>query len=261
MSKNSGRSVMRRQVRREVADVEAPHDGPLDLGPALAAHLVEVGVVPEVVDGAREAAVAVEQRRRLRDRAPAVQLVLGVEREVHADVLAPVASGRLACPRRRHHQRGARGHAVAEGVVDADVAGVAGPEVVAADDDEAGVGPVAEAFGEGGHAPDDATSAAGRYPPAGTPKAEQAPHSPSCAARAAATAARKLVGVGDVRRDAQHVRRSPAGQLEVHEQPVAGPVDVGEQAPVLVPCLDVALQADRRALGRSCFVNADAASP
>ena len=101
-----------REVRREVADVEAPHDGPLDLGPALAAHLVEVGVVPEVVDGAGEAAVAVEQRRRVGERAPAVQLVLGVEREVHADVLAAVAGGRLAGPRRRHHQRGARGRAV-----------------------------------------------------------------------------------------------------------------------------------------------------
>ena len=73
-------------------------DGPLDLGPALPADLVEVGVVPDVVDRAGEAAVAVEQRRRVGDRTPAVALVLGVEREVHADVLAPVARRRPRGP-------------------------------------------------------------------------------------------------------------------------------------------------------------------
>ena len=49
------------EMTREVADVEAPDDGPFDLGPALPTHLVEVGVVPDVLDGAREAAVAVEE--------------------------------------------------------------------------------------------------------------------------------------------------------------------------------------------------------
>src|SRR5205807_5845933 len=56
----------------EVTDIEAPVDGPLDLGPQLPAHLIEVGVVPDVLDGARETAVAVEQRWSLRDRPPAV---------------------------------------------------------------------------------------------------------------------------------------------------------------------------------------------
>ena len=116
-----GPQLHRPEVRGEVGDVEAPQDGPLDLGPALAAHLVEVGVLPEVVDGAREAAVAVEQRRRVGDRSPAVQLVLGVEREVHADVLAPVLRRRLAGPRGRHHERRARGDAVAQRVVHPDV--------------------------------------------------------------------------------------------------------------------------------------------
>ena len=67
-----------RQVGGEVAHVEAPDDGPLDLGAALAPQLVEVGVVPQVFDGSWEPAVAVEQRRCLRHRPPAVQLVLGV---------------------------------------------------------------------------------------------------------------------------------------------------------------------------------------
>jgi hypothetical protein len=44
-----------------MADVEAPEDRPLDLGPALPADLVEVGVVPDVFHGLREPAVAAEQ--------------------------------------------------------------------------------------------------------------------------------------------------------------------------------------------------------
>ncbi len=100
----------------EVAHVEAPEDGPLHLGPELAAHLVEVGVVPQVRDGAGEPAVAVEQGGGVGDRAPAVALPLGVEREVHADVLAPVAGRRVAGPRARDHQPGARAGAVAQGL-------------------------------------------------------------------------------------------------------------------------------------------------
>ena len=131
-------------MRVEVADVEAPVDRPLDLGPALAPHLVEVGVVPHVVDRAREAAVAVEEGRRMRDRAPAVEVVLRVQREVHADVLAPIARRRLAGPRARHHQRRARRRPVAQRLVDAHVGGVAGAEVVAVQDDQARVGVVPE---------------------------------------------------------------------------------------------------------------------
>ena len=107
----------------------------------LPADLVEVGVVPHVVDRAREAAVAVEQRRRVGDRAPAVAVVLGVEGEVHADVLAPVAGGGLAA-----HGHGTISVALvaerrAQGLVDPDVGGVARAEVVAVDDQQAVVGP------------------------------------------------------------------------------------------------------------------------
>ena len=103
-----GPQLQRAHVAVEVADVEAPEDRPLDLRAALAAHLVEVGVVPGVLDRAGEAAVAVEQARRVGDRTPAVGLPLGVEREVHADVLAAVLRGGVARPRARHHQRRAR---------------------------------------------------------------------------------------------------------------------------------------------------------
>ena len=53
--------LQRAHVGVEVAHVEAPQDGPLDLGPALPAHLVEVGVVPDVLHGPREAPVTAEQ--------------------------------------------------------------------------------------------------------------------------------------------------------------------------------------------------------
>jgi hypothetical protein len=45
----------------EVAHVEAPQDGAFDLSPALAPDLVEVGMVPNVLDGAGKPSVAVEQ--------------------------------------------------------------------------------------------------------------------------------------------------------------------------------------------------------
>ena len=44
-----GAQLQRAHVAVEVRHVEAPVDRPLDLGPALLAHLVEVGVVPDVV--------------------------------------------------------------------------------------------------------------------------------------------------------------------------------------------------------------------
>jgi hypothetical protein len=135
-------------VAVEVAHVEPPEDRPLHLGPELPAHLVEVGVVPHVGDRAREAAVAVEEGGSVGDRAPPVALVLGVEGEVHADVLAAVPGRRVPRPRAGHHQRGAGGDAVAQGLVGADVGGVAGPEVVAVDDEQAIVGAVAQALGE-----------------------------------------------------------------------------------------------------------------
>ena len=74
-----GPQLQRAHVGVEVADVEAPQDRPLDLGPALAADLVEVGVVPDVLDRAGEPAVAAEERRRVGDGTPPVELVLGVD--------------------------------------------------------------------------------------------------------------------------------------------------------------------------------------
>ena len=67
---------------------------------SLAAHLLGVGVLPEVVDRRGEAAVAGEQRRRVGERSPAIAGVLGVEREVDADVVAfEVLLGGMAGPR------------------------------------------------------------------------------------------------------------------------------------------------------------------
>ena len=55
------------EVCAEVADVEAPQDGPLELGSTLGPGLVEVGVVPEVAHRPREAAVTVQERGSDRD--------------------------------------------------------------------------------------------------------------------------------------------------------------------------------------------------
>ena len=140
--------LQRAHVAVEVADVEAPEDRPLHLGTELPAYLVQVGVVPHIGDRAGEAAIAVEQGGSVGDRAPSVRVVLGVEGEVHPDVLASVAGGRVACPRTRHHERGAGGDAVAKGGIDAHVGGMAGPEVVAVDDQQAIVRPVSQPLGE-----------------------------------------------------------------------------------------------------------------
>src|SRR3546814_4737954 len=93
----------------EVAHVESPEDGPLDLCSQLASRLVEVGVVPQVAERAGEAAVTVEQRRSVGDRAPPVGVVLGVEGEVDPDVFAPVAGRRVPRPGAGDHERGAGG--------------------------------------------------------------------------------------------------------------------------------------------------------
>ena len=77
-----------------MGDVDAPRDGPLDLGAALAQHLGGVGVLPQVVDVAGEAALARQQGGGVGDGAEAVGLVLAVEREVHADVVG--GQGRMA---------------------------------------------------------------------------------------------------------------------------------------------------------------------
>src|SRR3546814_15112432 len=101
----------------EVAHVESPEDGPLDLCSQLASRLVEVGVDPQVAERAGEAAVTVEQRRSVGDRAPPVGVVLGVEGEVDPDVFAPVAGRRVPRPGAGDHERGAGGAPVAPGLV------------------------------------------------------------------------------------------------------------------------------------------------
>ena len=100
----------------------------------------------------REAAVAVEQARRVGDRAPPVVLPLGVQREVHADVLAPVLG------RARHAPTGTGTISVAlvatplrSASYTATLAERDGAEVVAVDDQQLGAGRIAESFGEGGH--------------------------------------------------------------------------------------------------------------
>ena len=105
---------------------------------------------------------------------------------LHADVLAAVGRRRLSGPRWGHHERRAGGEPLAQGLVDPAVGGVAGAEVVGGDDQQAGVGVVAEPFGERGHSPRRYRLVSGSMATSGPP---QAPHSPRPRARASCSAA------------------------------------------------------------------------
>ena len=94
----------RAEVTGDMAHIEAPHDGALDLGAGLSPDLVEVGVVPRIFDRARESTVAVEEAGGVGDRPPPVRIEFGVERELHTDVLAPIARRCISSPWARHHQ-------------------------------------------------------------------------------------------------------------------------------------------------------------
>ncbi len=148
----------------EVAHVETPVDGTLELGPALPAHLVEVGVVPQVGCRPREAAITVEQGRGLGDRSPAVQIVLRVEREAHADVFSPVLCRGFSCPGCRHHQGGCRGRAIAQRLVDGDIPGVEHSEIGAAEHEHAVVRAITELFNQCRHRIDGSRSEQGCQP-------------------------------------------------------------------------------------------------
>ena len=116
---------------------------------------------------AREPPVAVEERGGVGDRSPAVEVELGVDREVHPDVVAPVAGGGAPRPWTGDHQAGAGGQPVAQGLVHAHVGGVAEAEVVAVEDQELGILGIAESFGERWHASD---GSALRAPPVRPPR-------------------------------------------------------------------------------------------
>src|SRR5262249_14008231 len=136
------------QVAAQVADVETPVDGPLNLRAALAPDLVGVGVVPQVLDGAREAAVAVKEGRAVCDRSPAVQVVFSVQGEMYSDVLTPVPCGGLPCPGAGDHQARDFSHPLPERAVDPRVAGMADTELVAGDYEQRRVRRVAKSFDE-----------------------------------------------------------------------------------------------------------------
>ena len=64
-------------MRRQVGDVEAEQDRSLELGTALAADLVEVGVIECIVDAAGEATIAPEERWGDGHRTEPEELMLG----------------------------------------------------------------------------------------------------------------------------------------------------------------------------------------
>ena len=157
--------------------------------------LVVVGVLPEILECAREPALAGLQRRRVGDRPPAVVLVFGVEGEVHAEIVGRQRQlRRVTGPRRRHHQRCTGGDPLADRPEDTDVRGVARSEVVARQDHQAVVGGVAEAFGERGLHRSDATGAVRAH----DEQAAHMPRSARSARRAAAAKSRAKVLFGSI---------------------------------------------------------------
>ena len=134
-----------------MTDVEPPKDGSFNLCATFAANLVEVGMVPEVGNGSGESAVAIEQRWRVGDWSPSVTFEFSIEREVHADVFATEVRCCFASPCARHHQRCAGADTLPERLVGAGISGMTKSQVVAVDDDQFGIGGIAQTFGEGGH--------------------------------------------------------------------------------------------------------------
>ena len=151
------------QVGGEVGHVEPPQHGPLHLGPALPADLVQVGVVPQVLDRPGEAPVAVEEAGSAGEGPPAEPVELGVEGEMHAQVLAPVQLGRVPGPGPGHDHGAGGGRALPDGPIPARGRGVGGADPVGADDHELGAGRVAEPLGQRVHG---AESTGPRYPTA-----------------------------------------------------------------------------------------------
>ena len=151
--------------------VEAPEDGPFDLGTTFAPDLVEVGMVPEIGDRSGEATVAIEQRWCMGDGTPAIAVVLGVECEVHPDVLTAVIGSRSPGPWAGNHERCTGRRAEAQRLIDPGVGGLAKSEIIGIDINEnkfalarelgcthtlLATDPkvvVAQSFGECGHVP------------------------------------------------------------------------------------------------------------
>ncbi len=122
--------------------------------------------------------------------------------------------------------------------VHADVGGVARAEVVAGDDDQAGVGGVPEAFGEASSR----RSRRRRYLTGSARQAAHRPTSPASASRAAAAKAAACVSFGAIVSGRAKPRRT---SVQVDERAVGvGQPHVGEQPAVVVAPVDVALEPD-----------------
>ncbi len=112
--------------------IDTPSEGAVDLGAQFATDLIEVGVLPQIGRVSRKPSLAREQRWSVGDWTPAVDVMLGVQSQVHADVIARFEQlGGVAGPRGGNHDRGAGRRSCSEGVEHAEVGGVAGSQVVA----------------------------------------------------------------------------------------------------------------------------------
>ncbi len=141
---------------------------------------------------------------------------------------------------------------VAQALVDADVGRVARPEVVAADDEDSVVGPIAEPLGQSCHESEHTGCSPGR----GTCRPQAAPGATSVGDRGP-----KLIDVRDVGGDGEQLGVAVTRQSEVDEQAVGDSVDVGEESVVAIARLDVSFEANDRAWRQQLVRVAEASLP
>jgi hypothetical protein len=103
----------RSEVGCEMGHIDAPCHRSFDLGAAFPAHFIGVGVLPQIVDGARKSTLTRDEARRMGDRTPAVEGVFGVESEMNPDIFTLVHRRGMTGPGSGHHDGCTRGETLA----------------------------------------------------------------------------------------------------------------------------------------------------
>ena len=142
-------------VRVEMREVDAGGFGFIHLGVGFRGDIRHFGVGGDVGGEQRKIAIGVEEAGAWglrRNGRPTVTGPIGIEGKMDAEVGVGMSLGPLRDfgePRARNEDAGGSDPASIEGLEDGGVYGVHHAEVVGVDDEEARIGGVAEAFGEG----------------------------------------------------------------------------------------------------------------
>ena len=136
--KKFGSQSDRCEVWCQVSDVDAPFECARNLCATLSQYFCRIGVFPQVVNSAREAAFTRQQRWCVSDRAPAIHLVFAVECEVHTNVFAGICHDCVSSPRCWHHQRCTRCNTFSQCVIHTNIGCMKRSQVIATNDHEFG---------------------------------------------------------------------------------------------------------------------------